>query len=69
MKVHLSEIMNRVGIQGPGLISLLKKTESVIPVVGTKVSKEEFIGATICALLGLMIVQGRTPPFELALHI
>jgi hypothetical protein len=33
MKVHLSKIANHIRVQGPGLISLLKKTMSVIPTV------------------------------------
>jgi hypothetical protein len=36
MKVHLTKIADYVGIQGPGLISLLKKVANILPVIRTK---------------------------------
>ena len=33
MEVHPSKIMNCIGVQGRGLISLLKKMASVVPMV------------------------------------
>jgi hypothetical protein len=36
MKVHSPKVTNYIGIQGLGLISLLKETASVIPIIRTK---------------------------------
>jgi hypothetical protein len=36
MKVHSTKIAYCVGIQGSGLISLLKKAANVLPVIGTR---------------------------------